>query len=132
LIADFEPLPDLGRAEDSGASPPWPTTSPDKYFEPLPELIHDGENGGASPPRPTTPLDDEERWDVVSAEVLGTGRKENETEVVVTEGDGAADEGLKGGRVCDEAAVVGQGELAQGSGSEGVGNGQRQRRVGEL
>ncbi|KAJ7840757.1 hypothetical protein B0H13DRAFT_2100344 [Mycena leptocephala] len=129
---DFEPLPDLGHAEDSGASPPWPTTSPDKYFEPLPELIHDGENGGASPPRPTTPPDDEERWDVVSAEVLGTGRKENETEVVVTEGDGAADEGLKGGRVCDEAVVVGQGELAQGSGSEGVGNGQRRGRVGEL
>ncbi|KAJ7481532.1 hypothetical protein FB451DRAFT_130601 [Mycena latifolia] len=41
-------------------------------FEPLPDLINDAENGGTSPTRRTTPPDDEERWDVIPAEVSGT------------------------------------------------------------
>ncbi|KAJ7132147.1 hypothetical protein C8R44DRAFT_977809 [Mycena epipterygia] len=41
-------------------------------FEALPDLVDDGENGVAFHPRPTTPPDDEDRWDVIPAEVSGT------------------------------------------------------------
>ncbi|KAJ7451589.1 hypothetical protein FB451DRAFT_1524970 [Mycena latifolia] len=74
-------------------------------FEPLPELVDDGENGVASPPRPTTPPDDEERWDLIPAEVSGTDSRKGPTESILAPLTGSPLCEWTGGLVTAAAAV---------------------------